>query len=206
MTKNIITLFALGMSAVFLVSCATMTPEECQRANWLDIGVKDGLSGEPMATLDDRIGICGKAGITVDTGPYVTGREQGLQTYCRIENAVTLGLNGSYYVGACPPMIDVEFRRRYELANAVYQARTELASIAARSDALQRQLHNIGRDELQRTIDTEKEEDRKRIRREFDDRRNRLRNELFELDRKARYARDSVRAAETALTAGTKLE
>ena len=200
MMKNNITVFTMTFLAAFLAGCATMTPEECQHANWLDIGVKDGLSGEPMATLDDRMGICRKAGITVDTGRYVTGRDQGLQTYCRIENAVTLGLNGSYYAGACPPMIDVEFRRRYELAHAVYQARTELANIDSRSDTLQRQLREIDLVEHKRVSETEKEEDRKRVRKEFDDRRNRLRSELFELDRRARYARDAVRAAEFALS------
>ena len=188
------------MSVALLTSCATMTPEECQHANWLDIGVKDGLSGEPMATLDDRIGICRKAGVVLDTGRYVTGRDQGLQTYCRIENAVALGLNGSYYAGACPPMIDVEFRRRYDLAHAVYQARTELANIESRSDALQRQLRDIDLAEPKRVSETEKDEDRKRVRKEFDDRRNRLRSELFELDRRARYARDALRAAEFSLS------
>ena len=176
-----------------------MTAEDCQRANWLDIGMKDGLSGEPMTTLDERIGICRKSGITVDTGRYVTGREQGLQTYCRIENAVTLGLNGAYYAGACPPMIDVEFRRRYDLAHAVYQARAELSSLEARSLSLQRQLHDIDHDEHKRVSDAEKDDDRKRIRKEFDQRRNYLRNELFELDRRVRRGRDALWEAESAL-------
>lgn len=176
-----------------------MTAEECQRANWLEIGLKDGLSGEPMATLDDRIDICRKSAITVDTGRYVTGREQGLQTYCRIENAVTLGLNGAYYTGACPPMIDVEFRRRYDLAHAVYQARTELSNLEARSVSLQRQLRDIDLDEHKRVSDAEKDDDRKRIRKEIDQRRNYLRNELFELDRRVRRGRDGLRDAEIAL-------
>ena len=177
-----------------------MTPEECQRANWQELGLKDGLSGETMATLDERIDICRKAGIAVDTGRYVTGREQGLQTYCRIENAVTLGLNGAYYAGACPPMIDVEFRRRYDLAHAVYQARAELSSLEARSLSLQRQLHDIDHDEHKRVSDAEKDDERKRIRKEFDQRRNYLRNELFELDRRVRRARDGLRDAEAALS------
>ncbi|MBK9624532.1 MAG: DUF2799 domain-containing protein [Rhodocyclaceae bacterium] len=200
MIKNSIKYLVLCVSAALLASCATMTQEECQHANWLDIGLKDGLSGEPMATLDDRIGICRKAGIAVDTGRYVTGRDQGLQTYCRIENAVALGLNGSYYAGACPPMVDVEFRRRYELAHAVYQARTELAKIDSRSDALQRQLRDIDLAEYKRVSESEKDEDRKHVRKEFDDRRSRLRSELFELDRRARHARDALRAAELALS------
>ena len=177
-----------------------MTPEECQRANWQEIGVNDGLSGEPMATLDDRIGICSKAGIAVDTGRYVTGREQGLQTYCRLDNAVVLGLRGAFYAGACPPMIDSQFRRRYDLGYAVFQARSELSSLDARSDALQRQLRDIDGDELRRIRETEKDEDRRRIRKEYDQRRNHLRAELFDLDRRARNARDALRAAEFALT------
>lgn len=191
---------AIAVSIV-LAGCATMSPEECQRADWADLGLQDGLAGRAMSVLDARMKDCAKAGVGTDTGRYVTGRAHGLQTFCRLENAIPLGLNGGSYEGVCPPMIDAEFRYRFEMARAVYGLRSEVGRLDAHGDRLQHQLREVYRDEDKRVREADRDEDRRRIRKEFDERRNRLRDELSDLDRHLRRKRDELRAAEFALGA-----
>jgi hypothetical protein len=201
MKSVFVNLFLAISVGSLLAGCATMSPEECQLANWGDLGLRDGLEGKPMSTLDARIKDCAKAGVGADTGRYVNGRAQGLQTFCRLENAIPLGLNGGSYEGVCPPMIDGEFRRRFEMGRAVYRLRSEVSRLDARSDSLQRQLREAGRDEDKQIRETDKDEDRRRIRKEFDEHKNRVREELNDLDRRLRHKRDELRAAEFGLGA-----
>lgn len=187
------------VSVAIVSGCATMTPEQCQQADWMDVGLRDGLEGQLMSTLDERIEDCKKVGVVVDTGRYVIGREQGLQSYCRLDNAITIGLNGGNYSGVCPPMLDREFRRLYDKGFAVYELRTEVINLDARSGTLQRQLRDLDREEDKQLHYAEKNEERQGISKEFDNRRFRLRNELADLDHRLRRARDALRVAEIAL-------
>ena len=122
-----------------------------------------------------------------------------MQTYCRLENAVPLGLDGKGYAGVCPARIDYEFRRRHQAGYAVHDLRNRVGDLDDRSDRLQRKLREADRDEDKQLKAADKDEDRKRIRKEFDERRRAIRNELGELDRALRRARDDLRAAEYTL-------
>ena len=139
--------WTIALLCSLIGGCATMSESECRHANWRDIGLRDGLDGQSMSLLDDRTNDCRKAGVTVDSGLYVAGREQGLRSFCRMENAIPLGLQGASYEGVCPPLIDGEFRRRHQLGYAVYSLRGEINAIDNRSEALQRQLRETDRDE-----------------------------------------------------------
>lgn len=185
--------------AALLSGCETMTPNECKTANWRDIGLRDGLKGETMALLQERIGDCAKAGVRADDTQYLAGREQGLQNFCRLENAVPLGLSGGGYAGVCSPMVDVEFRRRHQAARAVYDWRSRVSDFADRSERLQRRLRDADRDEEKQLKAADKDDERKRIRKEFDERRHNLRQDLRDVDRGTRHARDELRWAEDAL-------
>lgn len=198
MAKQLANGWLIWFACVF-AGCAIMTPEQCKQADWVAVGQRDGLDGQPMRTLDERINDCKEAGVVVDTGRYVSGREQGLQSYCKLENAVALGLNGAHYAGACPPIIDPAFRRLHEKGRAVYEWRNEVLRLEARSESLNRRLFDIGRDEYRQSSEASKDEDRKRHQKEFDQRQQQLRMELFELDRALQRARDALRSAENAL-------
>ena len=190
---------AVLLLAAAVSGCETMTPNECKTANWRDIGLRDGLKGETMAVLDERVGDCAKAGVRADTDQYLAGRGQGLQQYCRLDNAVPLGLSGGSYSGVCSPMVDVEFRRRHQAARAVHDLRNRLSDLGGRAERAQRRLREADRDEDKQLKAADKEEDRKRIRKDFDERRHQLRQELRDLDRSTRQARDDLRSAEYTL-------
>lgn len=191
----------LAVSAsIAIAGCATMSPEECKRANWAELGHQDGLAGKPMSMLDARMKDCSVVGIGADTGRYVTGRAQGLQTFCNLDNALPLGLSGGSYEGVCPPIIEAEFRHRFTMGRAVHDLRSEVGQLDAHIDKLQHQLHEADRDEGKRLQEASKDEDRRHIQKEFDEHRNRLRDELRDLDRHLQRKRDALRAAEFALT------
>jgi Protein of unknown function (DUF2799) len=163
--------------ALLLPACTTMTPNECKAANWYDVGLRDGLAGAGLSTLNDRTKDCAEARVQPDTVAYLRGRDQGLLSYCRIDNAVRLGLDGKSYGGVCPIGLDAEFRRRYNLGREVHSAHNQLSSEEARRQALEKRLREAASD---------------------DDRRK-IRDELVEQDYRLRRARDRVRDAEIAL-------
>lgn len=165
---------ALGL---WLSGCATMTPSECQTANWSDVGLRDGLAGAALSVLNDRVTDCAEAKVAVDTPRYLQGRDQGLIQYCRIENAVPLGLNGSSYEGVCPAVADGEFRRRYRIGRDVHLARAELRNLGGRLSAAEDRLRSAASDEDRR----------------------RAREALRDLDADMRRARDRLRDAEWAI-------
>lgn len=170
--------FLLGAGLLVLLSgCATMTSEECKVARWGEVGLRDGLAGEPLSKLNDISKDCAEAKVSVDTPAYLQGRDQGLLTYCRIDNAVRLGLDGKAYQGVCPVGIDGEFRRRYAVGHEVYDARAQVRSLDSRRTDLERRLR-----------DSKNDDDKRRVR-----------NELSDNDYALRRARDRARDAEATL-------
>ena len=177
MIKRVLRLLATLLGVVALGACTTMTPNECKVANWAEVGLRDGLAGEPLSTLNDRVRDCAEAKVGVDTPRYLQGRDQGLVSYCRVENAVRVGLDGKSYRGVCPVTVDAEFRRRFHVGREVHEARGDLRNLEARRTTLETRLR-----------DAKTDEDRRRIR-----------DELTDLDRDMRRARDRLRDAESNL-------
>jgi hypothetical protein len=193
------TSFALAC-LVLLVSCASMTPEECQRANWREVGQRDGQRGETLALMDKRSEDCDKVGVALDAQAYTLGRESGLRNYCRLENAVPLGLGGAGYAGVCPPEVEAIFVPRYQAAHAVFLLRSELRRLDERRDSLERRLRDMRRDEDQRLYNAASEQERERVRRDIDGERSRIRDELRDNDRRTQRRREDLRDAEFNLT------
>ncbi|WP_298934108.1 DUF2799 domain-containing protein [uncultured Ramlibacter sp.] len=171
--------FRIAFASLLLAAlggCASMTPAECKNANWQDVGLRDGLAGEPLTALDARTKSCAEAGVQANAQAYLHGRNQGLQSYCRLDHAARLGLDGKSYHGVCAAGIDAEFRHRYGVGREVYRARSELRSLDSRRNSLEDKLEDAkGNDE-----------------------RKRLRDDLSDLDRSLRRARDRLRDAEWA--------
>jgi hypothetical protein len=165
---------AVSVFCLLLQSCATISPEECKVAKWNDLGLRDGLAGRPLSRLDDIAKDCAKTTVAVDSRAYLQGRDTGLQTYCQMPNASKLWLEGQSYHGVCPPLVDIEFRRRHAIAYEVHQARENLSSQDRKVRSLERSL-----------ADAKTDVDRKRFR-----------EELSQMDYSMRRSRDRVRDAE----------
>jgi hypothetical protein len=165
------------LTLALLQGCSTMSADECRTANWRDVGLRDGLAGEPLTLLDRRTKACAEAGVTVNAPLYLQGRNQGLTEYCRLDNAARLGLQGKTYHGVCAAGIDGEFRRRHAMGMEAYRARADLRTMDQRRRTLE-----------DRLADAKTDEDRRR-----------WREELRDLDYDQRRARNRVRDAEWSL-------
>jgi hypothetical protein len=166
----------LGLLAA-LQACTTMSPKECRNANWRDVGLRDGLAGEPLTVLDARSKDCAETNVVVNVPLYLEGRNRGLPDYCRLDNAARIGLSGKAYHGVCAPGIDAEYRRRHAVGLDVYRARADLRGTESRRRLLE-----------DRLVDARTDEERRRAR-----------DDLRDLDYAARRARDRLRQAEWAL-------
>ncbi len=170
-------LYAVMALSVCLGGCATMSADECRAANWVDVGLRDGLEGAALSRLDYRVKDCAEAKVAVDTPRYLQGRDQGLLQFCQIENAVPLGLAGKSYEGVCPVAVDREFRRRFRLGREVYDARQTVRNLESNLNTAEDRLRTAANDEDRR----------------------RARQALRDLDSEIRRARDRQRDAERAL-------
>lgn len=158
-----------------LAGCASMSKEECLTAEWTEVGMRDGQNGEPRATFVDHVKACQEAGVVADQRRYMAGWERGIQYFCTPENGFEAGRRGrSYSSGTCPAALEPGFRYRYERGYEIYRAQQEINRLDTRI-----------RDK-QRKLDESKDDGAKRT----------LRNDLGDLDRDMRRARERLYDAE----------
>lgn len=113
--------------------------------------------------------------LRVDVASYRAGRTEGLQSYCRLGNALNEGLAGNSYGGVCPAPVDQNFRILHEAGYRTHEAHSTLARLQREQNQLQYELR-----------DSKTAEDRKRT----------LRDLLSRSDRRIEDARDALRSAE----------
>lgn len=113
---------ALISTLLSLIGCshATLDREDCLKGDWETLGLQDGLAGKTVGELNLHKQACLEYGITPNQKQYMAGREKGLVEYCKIENAVTTGLNGQLYQSVCPKEIDEAFRKQNLAAYNLY--------------------------------------------------------------------------------------
>lgn len=186
-------LFCMGLSA-----CAVMSPQECKQANWRDVGLTDGLAGKPLGLFEERRGDCAEANVQADTQAYLKGREQGLKTYCRLDNALEMGLRGQPYEGVCPPAITPEFTRRHRIGWDIFQLNSEIDQLSRRAESLQQQRHHEGHEYERQIRMARNDGERWRIRQEFDRRMSHIEADLHDIDRHLMRATQYLQNAELA--------
>jgi len=165
--------------AVFLTGCETLTPAECATANWRQLGQQDGSRGET-----DRAArffeSCNKVKIGVDVDSYRLGRTEGLQSYCRLGNALAEGQAGRPYANVCPLPMNQSFKNVHAVALREFNARKNMERLEGAQQQLQNELGD------KKTTDDRKARIRELLTRSDRDMRNareELRFSQFELDR-----------------------
>lgn len=134
-----------------LAGCNSMSERECLSTDWRTVGYEDGVNGYS----GDRIGryrnACSEHGVTPDLGLYQSGREDGLREFCKPANGFRVGARGAGYSGVCPGDLDQSFvdayqsgRQLYVLRSRVGSAQSELYSMRAELDQIDRDLVSVG--------------------------------------------------------------
>lgn len=127
--------------ALLLTGCASLSPEQCQRADWRQIGFSDGSSGLSAARINDHAKACAEVGVRPNLDEYLRGREQGMVSYCQAENGFAIGRNGNSPNAAdCPEGMKAAFMEQYRLGYQIHVIEEDLARQESRMHANQRQI------------------------------------------------------------------
>ncbi|MGE4131530.1 MAG: DUF2799 domain-containing protein [Bdellovibrionales bacterium] len=103
----------VALSAVLATTaCQTLTPKQCRQADWQQIGRADGEHGRPLTKLKEHRQIC-QAHAEINNSQYLVGWQQGVQAYCRPDNAYQIGVEGFLHDDVCPKNQAEEFQARY---------------------------------------------------------------------------------------------
>lgn len=171
------------LSLLFLLmftGCATLDQEDCLQASWYELGVSDGRAGKTFDLLADHQDACSEYGVKINSAEYNAGRQEGLKSYCQLDNAVDTGLRGEKYQSICPTHIDHQFREYNNAAYEVYDSRNSLEEI---DDKLNQKEDKLLEDKL---TDDEKSKIRVELRK-LDRERQRLRDDLYTNERRLDY-------------------
>ena len=115
------------LGAAMLASCASMSEDECQRANWLDRGMKDGRNGASADLIDDHRKACEKVGVQPDAELWRKGWLSGLKSFCVPYRGWQLGMDGGYYSGVCADQPQgQDFERNYDIARRLREINQQI--------------------------------------------------------------------------------
>jgi hypothetical protein len=128
-----------------------MSERECLATDWRTVGYEDGVNGYAGDRIARYRNACGEYGVTPNLAEYQAGREQGLREFCKPANGFRVGARGAGYSGVCPADLDPSFvdayqsgRQLYVLRSRVGSAQSELQSMRAELEQIDRDLVSIG--------------------------------------------------------------
>jgi len=164
---------------LLLASCASLSPEQCRNADWRQIGYADGVAGLPGSRIQDHASACAKVGASPDMEAYLSGRMEGLVSYCQPENGFETGRRGAAdNAGDCPPHVRAAFLQNYRQGREINALESQINSLRSTMDNERRE----GRRREDRIEDIRKELRRPNV---SPERRNSLLGEMERLiDRK----------------------
>ena len=151
--KGLAAALLLAASTGLLQSCATLSENECEIADWWLVGQKDGSEGLPLAHLEEHREACTEYGVTPDRDAYAKGRRSGLAVYCTRFTGYQVGRSGRPYHGVCDGPLAEAFEPGLRRGRIVYALETEAWDIKQKRESLG---EKIGRLEHERKTLQEK--------------------------------------------------
>lgn len=133
----------IGLIALALQACATMSEDECVVSDWHTIGYEDGAAGQAASRIGEHRKACAKHGVAPDLAAYQAGREQGLHEFCQPDNGFNLGARGGHYSGACPAELDGEFRAAYNDGRQLHELESRVNSTTSQIAYKKQQIQTV---------------------------------------------------------------
>lgn len=124
----------------FLGACASLTPEECQNADWHAIGYNDGVRGRLENYISQHFDACGKVGITPDVQAWQAGRLQGLPLYCTPVNAYSVGRAGNELSPVCPASQQNRLSYSWDWGHEYYLITGQISDLESEYSTIRRQI------------------------------------------------------------------
>ena len=140
MNSHLAQVCTLILTIATLHGCQSLSEAECMVADWEVLGEADGQQGRPLSQLNRYQKDCTQYGVTPDAKAYATGRERGLAYFCTEGNGYEAGRTGDRDRSVCPPSLQPDFRRGYDIGQRVHAAHHVLVTTA---DGIRRARHEI---------------------------------------------------------------
>lgn len=189
-------LAAAGGATLALMSCATMSKDQCLAGAWGEVGYRDGLEGRPMSLLADHEKACAEYGVAPDVVAYRSARADGLNGYCRWDRGFREGREGDTYHGVCSAAQERDFLPAYRDGQMVYAADQALSSARSSVESLGSRLEELDdkivAKQAEARADGLTDEQRDAIRNRIQE----IRRERADTERDWRRAQDAVDDAE----------
>lgn len=193
---RLLLLAAAGGATLALVSCATMTKDQCLAGAWGEVGYRDGSEGQPMSLLADHEKACAEYGVAPDLVAYRSARADGLNGYCRWDRGFREGREGDTYHGVCSPAQEADFLPAYRDGQMVYAADQALSTARSSVESLGSRLEELDDKIVAKQAEARAEgltdEQRDQIRNRIQE----IRRERADTERDWRRAQDAVDDAE----------
>jgi hypothetical protein len=181
-------LAALG--AGLLASCETMSAEQCQAADWGQLGFSD-ASSNGADRFDTRSHSCAEKGFTADADAYRNGFGRGIRDFCVPERGFSLARNGGSFSGQCPADLAGGFNDGYSDGRRVHEAQANIDQANYRVNDAESQRRQIDSDIRDR--------ERALAAATTDDERNRWRGEINQLRGRRHDVNDDLSVAQNSL-------
>ena len=139
--RSIFAAAAIATVLLLLASCASLSPEQCQNADWRQVGYADGANGLPGSRIQDHASACAKIGAKPDMEAYLSGRMEGLVSYCQPENGFDVGRRGAPdNAGDCPPHVRGAFLQNYRQGREINALEAQISSLRGTMDNERREM------------------------------------------------------------------
>src|SRR5258706_8362053 len=112
-----------------LVGCASLDKNECLHADWYAIGLEDGARGRALERLGDHRRACAKHSVTPEAERYMSGRSEGLKSFCTYERGYAEGRGGNAYAAACPQPQAQNFMAGYNRGRELHELHRQLEQL-----------------------------------------------------------------------------
>lgn len=128
MHKNRFTVLWMTVGLI-CISCATLSKDECQTADWHQIGVIDGSKGREYHYIAKHNKACSEYGIKPDFDLYNKGRSEGLKFFCTREKGFKEGEINGANGSVCPPELKNAFLEGYQVGIQIYAIKEKINKI-----------------------------------------------------------------------------
>lgn len=158
------------LAALPLVSCASLSEDQCRAGDWRGIGVTDGAAGRSTSYISRHREACGKIGIVPDTTAWLAGRSEGLLRYCTPANAYKVGRSGNTLSPVCGDPQRAVLTRANIIGRQYHELTRQIGELRSQADDLRERIGELeGEDEFR---------ERDRLRRD----RRRIENRIQDLE------------------------
>lgn len=139
---KILKIFSVVAISGLLLSCATMSKDECRHADWYLKGLEDGNKGYSESRIVEHGKACARVSVSPDVKDYSDGHKKGARLYCVPEKGYSEGRNGSTYNGICPPELENNFLRAYRDGKELYTIQRNMDSLATELNSNELRINN----------------------------------------------------------------